>query len=75
MVAARLEGESLTVSSEVLSGDPLRDIATYAERERPDLIVMTTHGRSGISRWFYGSVADRVLATSSSPVLLIRIGG
>jgi nucleotide-binding universal stress UspA family protein len=70
--AQRLEGESLAVTSEVLSGDPLREIASCAERELPDLIVMTTHGRSGISRWFYGSVADRVLATSTTPVLLIR---
>jgi nucleotide-binding universal stress UspA family protein len=37
-----------------------------------DLIVMSTHGRSGIGRWVYGSVADKVLRSSSLPVLLVR---
>ena len=73
-VATRLEGESLSVTSEVLSGDPVREIGKCSEREQPDLIVMTTHGRSGIARWFYGSVADRILTSTSTPVLLVRSG-
>jgi nucleotide-binding universal stress UspA family protein len=73
-VSTRLEGESLSVTSEVLSGDPYREIAKCSEREQPDLIVMTTHGRSGIARWFYGSVADRILTSTSTPVFLIRSG-
>ncbi len=43
-------------------------------KERPGLIVMSTHGRSGLGRWVMGSVADRVLRTSNLPVLLIRSG-
>ncbi|HVB65179.1 MAG TPA: universal stress protein [Nitrolancea sp.] len=73
-VATRLEGELLSVTSEVLSGDPFREIGKCSEREQPDLIVMTTHGRSGIARWFYGSVADRILTSTSTPVLLVRSG-
>ena len=42
-------------------------------RELPiDLIVMATHGRSGLSRWMYGSVADKVLRGANVPVLLVR---
>jgi nucleotide-binding universal stress UspA family protein len=36
------------------------------------LIAMSTHGRSGLARWAYGSVADRVLHTAKCPVLLVR---
>ena len=34
---------------------------------------MSTHGRSGIGRWVYGSVADKVLRGSATPVLLVRV--
>jgi nucleotide-binding universal stress UspA family protein len=53
-------------------GDPWRGICECAESERADLIAMTTHGRSGISRWAMGSVADRVVHEAESPVLLVR---
>jgi len=47
-------------------------IVNYATQSGVDLIVMSTHGRSGISRWVYGSVAERVLRAAHCPVLLIR---
>ncbi len=72
MTAERLEQESLQVTWEVLSGDPGRELLDYADRDRPDLMVITTHGRGGLSRWFYGSIADKVLTASEVPVLLIR---
>jgi nucleotide-binding universal stress UspA family protein len=74
-VETRLRAESIDVVTEALSGDPFREISAYAERELPDVIVMSTHGRGGITRWFYGSVADRLLTTSSLPVLLVRSAG
>lgn len=72
VIAARFEQESLPVTWEVLSGDPGKELLDYAERERPDLMVITTHGRGGLSRWFYGSIADKVLTASETPVLVIR---
>lgn len=42
------------------------------KEEEIDLIVMSTHGRSGYSRWVYGSVASRVLHSANCPLLLIR---
>ncbi len=71
-LATRLGRESITVTWEALSGDPWRQLLRYAERDNPDLIVMTTHGRGGIARWFYGSVSDRLLTAASNPLLLIR---
>lgn len=47
-------------------------ILQVAEQDKADLIVMTTHGRSGLSRWVYGSVAEAVLSRSRVPVLLVR---
>jgi nucleotide-binding universal stress UspA family protein len=74
-VAERLRGESIDVSTEALSGDPYREITAAVERVTPDLIVMATHGRGGITRWFYGSVADRLLTTTTLPILLVRSAG
>ena len=70
--AKRLEAESVQVTWESLSGDPWRQLLRYAERDTPDLIIMTTHGRGGLARWFYGSVADRLLTAARMPMLLIR---
>jgi nucleotide-binding universal stress UspA family protein len=39
------------------------------------LIVIATHGRSGITEWFWGSVAERVLKTSKIPILMVRPNG
>lgn len=71
-MADLLRKEGLTVDTVVKTGDPASWICDYADAEKIDLIVMSTHGRSGISRWVYGSVADRVLRGAKTPVLLIR---
>jgi hypothetical protein len=47
-------------------------IIDYARHHPIDLIVMATHGRSGLQRWVYGSVADKVLRGANQPVLLVR---
>jgi nucleotide-binding universal stress UspA family protein len=50
-------------------------IIEAAEHERIDLIAMATHGRSGMQRVVYGSVAEQVLRSSSKPILLVRAPG
>ncbi|MCD6567565.1 MAG: universal stress protein [Dehalococcoidia bacterium] len=60
------------VSSVVLGGDPHREIVSYAQEEGFGLIVMATHGESGIKRRFLGSTADKVVRGTNQPVLLIR---
>ena len=66
------EREHLKARSVVKIGDPLIEIVEHARRERVDLIVMGTHGRTGVSHWFLGSVAERVVRTAACPVLTVR---
>jgi nucleotide-binding universal stress UspA family protein len=68
----RLREAGLTVRSEVVAGKPADEIIDYASRNPFNLIVMATHGRSGLSRWAYGSVAERVLLGVSCPLFLVR---
>ncbi len=56
------------------TGDPAAKILEAAAGEKADLIVMTTHGRSGVGRWVLGSVAEKVLRQADRPVLVIRVG-
>jgi nucleotide-binding universal stress UspA family protein len=51
------------------------DLAEYAKKSGADLIVIATHGRSGPSKWVWGSVADRTLRSSCVPVLMVRAPG
>jgi nucleotide-binding universal stress UspA family protein len=53
-------------------GSPYAEITRFAETSEVDLIVMTTRGQSGISRWLMGSVADQVVRGAAVPVLLVR---
>ena len=57
-----------------LEGGPSREIVAYAERTGADLVLMGTHGRGGINRILIGSVAERVVRTSTVPVLTVRVG-
>jgi universal stress protein A len=56
----------------VVVGTPYRKIVEVAEEEKLDLIVMATHGRTGLSHLVMGSVAERVVRTAPCPVLTIR---
>lgn len=71
-VAAQLSAQGLTVQTMVRSGDVADELLHQAAQSDADLIVMSTHGRSGVGRWVYGSVADRVLRQAEIPVLLVR---
>ena len=72
-VADRIARESdIPVSVAVLVGEPHSVICRRARKIEAAMIVMTTHGRTGISRAWLGSVADRVVRESDRPVLLVR---
>ena len=66
--------DTITVNGELRTGYPAEEILEYVEENAVDLIVMTTHGYSGIKRWALGSTADKVLRKSAVPVLLVRAG-
>ena len=64
------------VSTEVVFGGAAAEgIIEYARENSVDLIVIATHGRSGVRRWVWGSVADRVLKAARVPVLMVRAPG
>ena len=65
-----LASQGVAAKTEVLDGDPAELIASRANALHA-MIVMTTHGRTGLSRWAVGSVADRVLRIARGPVLVI----
>jgi nucleotide-binding universal stress UspA family protein len=75
-VKARLaEGGFRNVETSVWYGSPTFAIVEAARRRRADLIVMTTHGRSGLGRLIMGSVAESVLRATETPILLLRAPG
>ena len=74
-VARRLKQEGVKISAEVLVGRVAESLADYTETKGIDLIIIATHGRSGISRWVRGSIADKVLHFSPVPVLVVRATG
>ena len=59
-VASRLEGTGITTRSEVTVGTAADEIIKLADETNTGLVTISTHGRSGISRWALGSVADKV---------------
>jgi nucleotide-binding universal stress UspA family protein len=60
------------VTSRLVLGDVANVIDDTAGREHVGLIVMSTHGRTGLERWVYGSVANKVLRMVECPLLLVR---
>ena len=58
---------------EVRRGEPAAEIAAAARDAGADLIAMTTHGRSGLGRLLFGSVAESVLRRAEIPVFLMRL--
>ena len=69
--AARLEANGTQVETSVRQGSTLENITQFVSENGIDLIVMSTHGRSGLQRFFIGSVTDRVIRFSHVPVLAI----
>jgi nucleotide-binding universal stress UspA family protein len=78
-VAAKLKKEGLDVKTEVVVCGYTKNVAEcildFARDSKVDLIVMSTHGRSGITRWAFGSVADRIIRSSTVPVLTVTPEG
>jgi len=67
-----LTERGVTVETAVPYAEPVEGVLSELRRWEADLIVMSTHGRSGLGRWVYGSVAEHVLAHSPAPMLLVR---
>ena len=75
-LAEELKKKGLKVTATVRTGQQVAgEIIDFAKEAGADLIVMCTHGRSGISRWVLGSVALKLLTRAEAPILLIRSKG
>jgi nucleotide-binding universal stress UspA family protein len=67
----KAQKEGLVCQSDSLDGYPAREIVRHAEKTGADLIVVGTHGRTGVAHVIMGSVAERVVQRASCPVLVI----
>ncbi len=74
-IVSRSRYNGVRVDSAVLYGSVADILAEFASKNQVDIIVIATHGRSGVSRWVWGSVADRILRSSCVPVLMVRAPG
>jgi nucleotide-binding universal stress UspA family protein len=74
-VADKAKTNGVAVRGEVLIGRPYVKLAEYANNGGFDLVIIATHGRSGVSRWVWGSVADRLLRAVCIPILMVRAPG
>lgn len=74
-IAAGLRAQGISTRTAAVEGKPYVEIIRFAEENEIDLIVLSTRGHSGLSRWLLGSVADRVVRGATVPLLLVRARG
>ena len=72
-VSQWLKNAGIRVRAELPMGKTAEEIIKYANRSETSLVVMSTHGRSGISRWAYGNVAEEVMLGTLTPVLMVGL--
>jgi nucleotide-binding universal stress UspA family protein len=73
-IARGLRADGLPVQIEVLEGNPAVALLQRIESSGADAVVMSTHGRGGLSRALLGSIADRISHHTGVPILLVRAG-
>jgi len=71
-IAERLKRSGVNANPVILTGKPAESLIEYATNNSVDLLIMATHGRSGITKWFWGSIAEKVLRAITVPILLIK---
>lgn len=71
-IGDRLTGKRVTVLRQARVGDVATEIEAAAKESPSSIVVMSTHGRSGVTRWIYGSIADRMIRQCDVPVLVQR---
>lgn len=67
-----LKSKGINIKTKVATGKAAEEIVKAADESKADLIAMSTHGRSGLSRLTFGSITDKVLKTANVPVLVVR---
>jgi nucleotide-binding universal stress UspA family protein len=74
-ISAKVSLAGAGIKTEAPFGKAAETLADYATKNQVDLVVIATHGRSGVSKWVWGSVADRTLRSACVPVLMVRAPG
>lgn len=74
-IKARLDANRMNVITTTLKGKTVDVLADYIKKSDADLVLLATHGRSGPSRWYWGSVADKLLRSICTPIFMIRAPG
>ncbi len=74
-IVNRLKHEGTAIHAEVIVGRVVESLADYTMKNDIDLILIATHGHSGVTRWVRGSVADKILRSANVPVLMVRAPG
>lgn len=71
-IVEKYQAPSQEINSLVLGGPPAAAILDYVEREPVDLLIMATHGHTGLRRWVYGSVTEKCLHNTACAMLIVR---
>ena len=71
----KLKKNGINAKTVIIEGMPSDEILNYADKNQIDLIIMSTKGSSGLTRWAFGSVTDKVMRNSPVPVLVIAPPG
>ena len=75
IIAARLGKAGVNTRTEVIYGKAIEALTEYINENDVDLVIMATHGRTGINRRIWGGVADHILRSVCTPILMIRTPG
>lgn len=67
-----LKDKGATIKTKVIVGQAAEEILKAADEFNVDFVAMSSHGRSGLSRWAFGSVTDRVVRAGNKPVLVVK---
>jgi len=70
--AKLFEEKGILVSTTMIMGSPATEILKYIEKQKVDLVIMSTHGRAGFGRWILGSVENKILHSVEIPLLIVR---
>ena len=71
----RLQSGAVKVEKVLLKGKAAEELIDYIKESDADLVIIASHGRSGLGRWIYGSVTEKLLRTVCIPILMVRVPG
>lgn len=71
-IAQRLDRDGVKARLVIMTGKPAESLVDYIDSNDIDLVIMATHGRSGLTKWFFGSIAEKIMRAVEIPVLLVK---